>query len=89
MKTYWNGLPCKAERMQVIVGKPHKPTWWCAPLEGKEHSAIKISVSGESFYINDDEEAWLKITQGKGMWDYAHKSLPVEREIDSKGESGK
>jgi hypothetical protein len=81
VRTYWNGEPCRAERVTVIVGKPLRSTWWCAPLEGKEHPAIKITQGDESFYIADDERGWQKITEGKGSFMYSHSSLPVEREV--------
>lgn len=81
MKTYWNGLHCQADKVTVVVGKSLRPTWWCADLEGKERQAIKITQDGTSFYIDDDVDGWLKITEGKGSFMYAHKSLPVEKEI--------
>lgn len=87
MITYWNGKPCKTERVRVVVGKSLRPTWWCAALEGKEQSALKITQDGGTFYLNDDEEAWVKITEGKGSFMYGHKSLPVERELDSEGDT--
>lgn len=81
-KTYWNGEPCKAERVKVIVGKSEKPTWWCAKLEGQKFRAIKITQDGYSFYIADELAAWHKIREGMGSFMYSHKSVPVDREIE-------
>lgn len=84
MQTYWNGEPCKATKVQVVVGKPLRPTWWCAHLEGKVHPAIKIECDGsEPFYIDDQPQSWTKITVGLGSPSYGHRSVPVAREIES------
>jgi hypothetical protein len=53
---FWNGEPCFAKAVKVIVGKSPRETWWCAALAGKEHSAIEISQGAERFYINDDAD---------------------------------
>jgi hypothetical protein len=81
VKTYWNGEPCKADKVKVIVGECKVPTWWCADLAGKTHDAIRITYHGETFYLNDDESSWEKITVGRGSPYWPHKSLPVEKEI--------
>lgn len=81
MKTFWNGEPCKATKVKVIVGKSPLSSWWCSKLAGKEHTAIRIEQHEETFYINDDVDGWNKITEGLGMWTHRHRSLPVEKEI--------
>lgn len=83
MRTYWNGEQCEAKRVKVVVGESLVPTWWCADLAGKAHAAIRITFQDETFYINDDEQSWLKITAGRGSSRMPHKSLPVEKEIDA------
>ena len=78
---YWNGEPCKARRVRVIVGKSPRDTWWCADLEGQERSAIEIEYHGQKFYLNDDADALEKITVGRGSPQYGHASLPVDRVV--------
>ena len=80
-KTYWNGEPCEAKRVIVIVGKSLRPTWWCAEFEGKERDAVKITAQGESFYVDDEPSVWQKMYSGGGPFSGSHKSLPVEREL--------
>jgi hypothetical protein len=79
---FWNGEPCFAKAVKVIVGKSPRETWWCAALAGKEHSAIEISQGAERFYINDDADGREKITIGFGLPQWNHSSLPVERVLD-------
>lgn len=83
-KTYWNGRPCKARIVRVIVGQAPRPTWWCASLEGQEREAVEIwgadQFGPQPFYIdNADGSGWLKVTDGYGRPFTAHRSLPVER----------
>lgn len=81
MKTFWNGLECKATKVKIIVGKSPRDTWWCASMAGQEHDAIRIDFQNEEpFYLNDDLDSWIKITEGLGSPSYGHKSLPCERE---------
>jgi len=80
-KTFWNGEPCKAKIVRVIVGKPQKPTWWCAPYEGQEREAVRIDYGNQTFYIdNEGNKGWNKVKSGGSPW-VGHKSLPVEREL--------
>ncbi len=76
MKTYWNGEPCEAKKVLVKVGKSARPTWWCADLEGKTIEAVKITQGSYSFFVPDEKETWLKITEGFGSPTYPHKGLP-------------
>lgn len=80
-KFYWNDEECVATKVKVIVGKSRRPTWWCADLHGKELFAIRIEQGYQTFYLNDDEDSWAKITVGFGSPTWPHKSLPVEREL--------
>lgn len=76
MKTYWNGEPCKATIVQVIVGKAEKPTYWYADLEGTERQAVRVEQEGDVFYLdNQDGSGWMKVTVGMGSPQYGHKSL--------------
>lgn len=88
LKTYWNGDPCTAEVVRVVVGPSPRPTWWCADLEGKEIMAIKVTPSvragGGPHYLANDLSAWITITAGKGHWNGGgYRSVPVEREVRS------
>lgn len=77
-QTYWNGEPCQARAVEVIVGAAPIETWWCNRLVGKRHRAIEITQHGETFYINDDQAGRTKITNGLGSPQWAHRGLPVE-----------
>lgn len=90
-KTYWNGRPCKARVVRVIVGKALRPTWWCAGLEGTEREAVEIKYGGQTIYIDndvwaaDDDEGgfgWEKVTIGRGSPQWGHRGLPVERVLE-------
>jgi hypothetical protein len=89
-KTWWNGEPCQARLVRVIVGKAALPTWWCASLEGTEREAVEIQYGDFPLaYIDndawDDHEwgaGWRKVTTGRGSPQYGHWSLPVERVIE-------
>jgi hypothetical protein len=77
VKTYWNGEPCKATKVVVVVGKAPRPTWWCARFEGEKRAAVKVEYEGEVFYLdNEGGTGWLKVTEGKGGPHCGHKSLP-------------
>lgn len=79
-QTYWNGEPCAARVVTVIVGKAPRETWWCAKLEGQPRRAVEVDYHGEKFYLdNEDGQGWLKVTRGRGSPHYQHSSLPVER----------
>lgn len=82
LQTYWNGEPTPVRRVKVIVGKSPAPTWWCADLEGTTRDAIAVDYHGTTFYIDDEPDAWEKLTVGRGSWRYGHSSLPVEREAE-------
>lgn len=80
--TFWNGEPCEARIVNVIVGKPLKPTWWCAEFEGKKRKAVQVAQHGQTFFMdNEDGSGWRKVTEGKGMPNYPHSSLPDDSQI--------
>lgn len=75
--TFWNGEPCFARCVTVIVGKSEQPTWWCAELEGQQRKAVEIRYYDQGFFLdNEDGQGWLKVTLGQGSPQYGHKSLP-------------
>lgn len=83
IQTYWNGEPCPAKKVRVVVGPSPKTTWWCAELVGTERNAVRVDYGGQPpFYIDDEEgDGWAKVTRGRGGPECGHKGLPVEREI--------
>jgi hypothetical protein len=81
-KTFWNGEPCEARKVRVIVGKAISPTWWCASLEGSEREAVEVRYGGQTFYLdNFNENGWWKVTQGKGSPQCGHSSLPDDCKV--------
>jgi hypothetical protein len=82
METYWNGEPCKARRVIVIVGKAEKPTFWYANLEGQERQAVEVVYGNQTFYLdNITDSGWDKVTVGKGSPRFRHRSLKIERVV--------
>jgi len=80
--TFWNGEPCEARQVRVIVGTPLKPTWWCAHLQDKERAAVQVAQHGQVFYLdNEDGSGWRKVTEGRGMPNYPHSSLPNDSQV--------
>lgn len=86
-QTYWNGEPCEARKVVVIVGASPRSTWWCAGLEGQERKAVEVSYAGQPpFYLdNEDGSGWFKVTKGRGSPAVGHASLPV-RSVVSRAE---
>ena len=76
MKTRWNGEPCEARRVLIIVGECPKPTWWFAHLVGTEMRAVEVTYGTETFYLADREgEGWHKVTVGRGSPYFGHSSV--------------
>jgi hypothetical protein len=81
-RTYWNGEPCQVRIVNVVVGKAPAPTWWCAPLEGTVREAVEVTQHGQTFFLdNVDESGWIKVTTGRGMPNYPHRSLPSDSKV--------
>lgn len=77
--TYWNGEPCNARRVLAMVGTVPVPTWWCNGMEGTVRRAVEIRYRGSKpFYLDDEDgSGWRKVTQGRGLPSWGHRSLPV------------
>lgn len=74
--TFWNGEPCAAKRVRVVVGKA-RSTWWCANLEGTVREAVRVEYGGSAFYLdNENGSGWYKVTIGRGSPQVGHSSLP-------------
>ena len=78
-ETYWNGEPCEARKVIVIVGESPRSTWWCAGFAGQQRKAVEVTYAGQPpFYLdNEDGRGWGKVTVGRGSPVYPHSSLPV------------
>lgn len=78
--TFWNGEPCSARVVTVVVGKSPRKTWWCAEMEGQSRQAVEVDYQGHKFYLdNEDGLGWLKVTEGRGSPAWAHSSVPVQK----------
>lgn len=82
-QTFWNGEPTKCTKVRVIVADAAFPLYWAREFIGQEREAVKVELDYDKvFYIdNEDGRGWLKVTEGHGMWRYAHSDLGVEREV--------
>lgn len=79
--TFWNGEPCEAQRLCVIVGDTGRfAEPWFKDYVGCERPAVEVTYDGHTFYIDNEYGAgWLKVTTGKGSPLKAHRSLDVDR----------
>jgi hypothetical protein len=87
-RTFWNWEPTPCTVVRVIVAKTVPSGWWCAGLEGTTREAVRVEYGGSKFYLDNDRfeddpggSAWGKVTGGRGSPRWAHRSLPVEREV--------
>ena len=57
MKTFWNGEPCQARRVHVIVADaPEFSGYWARPLVGEERSAVEVVYGGQTFYLDNEAD---------------------------------
>lgn len=57
-RTYWNGEPCKARIVRVIVADTGDfPLYWAKPYVGTEREAVEIAYNGRTFYIDNEEHS--------------------------------
>lgn len=80
-QTYWNGEPCDARRVLVIVGNTGRfSTPWFIDYVGQERHAVEVTYGRETFYLDDEGgHGWRKVTEGRGSPRWSHGSLEVER----------
>jgi hypothetical protein len=51
----WNGEPCEARRVRVIVADNERfPLYWARHLVGTERAAVEVTYNGSTFYIDDE-----------------------------------
>jgi hypothetical protein len=54
-QTYWNGDPCEARRVRVIVeDRPSAAKYWARPFVGQERNAVEVTYAGSTFYLDDE-----------------------------------
>lgn len=58
VQTYWNGEPCEAWKVWLVVpewaeGDPEL-AWW-RDLAGERRPAVEVVYNGETFYLDDGE----------------------------------
>jgi hypothetical protein len=80
--TYWNGQRVVARRLKGTVGESPSG-WWCSKLKGQIRQVVEVTYYDMVFYIdNQDGSGWIKVTEGRGMPDYPHKSLPISKILE-------
>lgn len=51
----WNGEPCEARRVRVIVADDGRfPKYWARQFVGQERAAVEITYADQTFYIDDE-----------------------------------
>jgi hypothetical protein len=85
--TFWNGEPCEARRVTVVVADDDRfPNYWARDLVGTRRDAVEVTYHGHTFYLdNDDGEGWRKVTEGQGSWRWPHGSLAISEVVDGDG----
>jgi hypothetical protein len=54
-ETRWNGEPCEARKVVVIVADAGRfPNYWARPFVGQERDAVEVTYAGSTFYIDDE-----------------------------------
>lgn len=78
-RTYWNGEPCHAVRVQLRVSAPPQglhPQYWAAEHIGQVRPAVRVVYGDQTFYIDDEAGAgWAKVTTGHGSPAVGSRSL--------------
>jgi hypothetical protein len=78
-QTRWNGQPVVARRLKGVVGESPKG-WWCSKLAGQARRVVEVRYYDSVFYVDDEDgSGWIKITEGRGMPDWPHRSLPISQ----------
>lgn len=94
-RTFWNGEPCSAVVVRVIVADDARfPNYWARDLIGTEREAVRVTYHGQTVYLDNPPcsepgcevgTAWHKVTDGFGSPQYGHSSLAVEHEVPAAG----
>lgn len=80
--TRWNGLPCDARHVTVIVGDSgFFSEYWAKSLVGQQRKAVEVSFDNKTMYLdNEDGSGWWKVTHGGGPG-LPSRTLEVQRVI--------
>ena len=82
----WNGEPCDAARVRLIVSAPPDglhPAYWARLFIGSERPAVRVRYGGQTFYLDDARgDGWTKVTTGGGSPGWPSRSL-YGTEVDS------
>lgn len=55
METYWQGEPCEARRVRVVVAdNPEVPRYWARPYVGQIRDAVEVTYLRQTFYLDDE-----------------------------------
>ena len=75
--TYWNGEPCDAQKVNLVVSDPGiHPEYWARLFVGQVRPAVRVTYGGNTFYLDDlDGSGWRKVTVGFGSPQYGSRSL--------------
>ncbi|MBE4790308.1 hypothetical protein [Streptomyces caniscabiei] len=78
-QTQWNGEPCTAMRVSVVVAdSKFFPGYWAREFIGTRRDAVLVEYGGSAFYLDDhDGSGWNKVTHG-GSPRWGHRDLVVE-----------
>lgn len=54
-ETFWNGEPCEARKVRVIVAdNPTARLYWARGFVGQERDAVEVTYAGQTFYLDDE-----------------------------------
>lgn len=94
-KPHWNGIPCEAQHVTIIVADNGEfPQYWARDLVGQERDAIRVrigpqygqdeygrtNIEDEFFLDNQEGQAYTKLMNGGGP-SYGHRTLIAERVV--------
>lgn len=54
-QTYWNGEPCEARKVSVMVADSEAPRYWARSIVGTRRDAVEVKYGGDIFYLDDAE----------------------------------
>ena len=88
-ETMWNGQPCKADRVTVIVADHGTfPGYWARDLVGTHRRAVRVEYDNQVMYLDDEDgSGWAKVTRG-GSPLMGHRDLEVQAVIEGPGAPG-
>lgn len=55
VSTFWNGEPCHARRVTLVVADAENPTYWARHYVGTRRDAVEVVYGDQTFYLDDDD----------------------------------